>query len=461
MSDIIRFLEVLDRATQSGPFCEKKDWDRLIMNKIKENLKEHGLENTYTKEVLVNTDLGLADEFWKAGVDLALDVGMLCTNTERVIKFTASELKQALKSAPSEVVLGKGRDKVTFRNRLPEAAIPTITELGPFDVAVDEEIFLATLMASWQYPCVDVAGPGSTPLTIYGRDLRGASPFEVINAKYEADMHREAVRRIGRPGMPTTGASNTDTTGVGVISTYDPQCETNWSLPPSELMTNFDLLNKSAHFINSGGLSHGVAHYGMLGGLPGGPEGSVISANASMLLVTAVHQPTRGMYNVFDLRGPPYGGSSRESLWANSVSVQAQSRNSAAIIGHPINPTAGPCTDMLLYEVAAQSIEHAVSGDSFILGVRPRMGRYSNYLGALENCFAGEVIKASSKLKLTEANEIVDKIFTKYGKNLNKAPEGKMFKECVNVKTLQPSKEWLDIYKSVWKDIENLGLSAS
>lgn len=458
MANVSRFLKVLDRATQDGPLCKKKEWDRVIMSKVPEKLKEHGLEKTYDPEVLVNTDLSLADSFWEAGFDLALDVGMLCMDTERVIKFTEEELKQAIKDAPSEFILGEGKDQVTFRNRSPEVTTPPVSEFGPFCTACDEEIYLPTLMASWQYPSVDTAGPGSTPLTIYGRELRGGSPFEVIAGRYEADMQREAVRKIGRPGMPTCDAGSTDVTGIGTISTYDPKLNSIASLPPSELMTAFNLLNKSAHFINSVGVSHSTAYYGMMGGLPGGPEGSAVSATAAMFLIIAVHQVTKGAYAVFDLRGPPFGGSSRESLWANSVTAQAQSRNSSAIIGHVINPIAGPCTDMLLHEVAAQGIEHTVSGVSYMIGVRPRMGRYPNFIGALECGFAGEIAKASPKLKLTDANEIVKKIFSKYGDKLSKAPEGKTFTECVNVKTLEASKEWTEIYRKVKDDLSDLGV---
>ena len=43
---MIPFIEVLDRA-HTGPMCEVKDWDiKVIPAKVKEKLKEYGLENT-------------------------------------------------------------------------------------------------------------------------------------------------------------------------------------------------------------------------------------------------------------------------------------------------------------------------------------------------------------------------------------------------------------------------------
>jgi len=86
-------LDVLDRA-HTGPVCSVKDWDtKVIPGKVSEKLSEHGLKGTCTPENPINTEDSLADEFWHAGFELAVDVGMLCLDTERVIKFTEEELK--------------------------------------------------------------------------------------------------------------------------------------------------------------------------------------------------------------------------------------------------------------------------------------------------------------------------------------------------------------------------------
>ena len=117
---MIPFIEVLDRA-HSGPVCEPKDWDvRVIPGKVREKLKEHGLEGTCNRENPVNTDDGLADKYWEAGFELAVDLGMICLDTRRVIKFTEEELKDVIREAPREFVLGKGEDRVTIKKRVLE-----------------------------------------------------------------------------------------------------------------------------------------------------------------------------------------------------------------------------------------------------------------------------------------------------------------------------------------------------
>ena len=39
-------------------------------------------------------------------MDVAAEVGMLCLDTQRVIKFTSGELKAGMDAAPSEFMLG-------------------------------------------------------------------------------------------------------------------------------------------------------------------------------------------------------------------------------------------------------------------------------------------------------------------------------------------------------------------
>ena len=112
---MIPLIEVLNRA-QTGPVCELKEWDiKIISTKVREKLKEYGLEGTCDPQNPINTDDSLADGFWRAGFDLAADIGMLCLDTKRIIKFTVEEIKDAIKSAPSEISVGNGKDKKSIK----------------------------------------------------------------------------------------------------------------------------------------------------------------------------------------------------------------------------------------------------------------------------------------------------------------------------------------------------------
>src|SRR4030067_111571 len=119
-------LEILDRA-HTGPVCTVHDWDcKVIPREVSSRLKEHGLDKTFAPDNPINTDDGLADEFYKAGFELATRVGMLCIDTERVVRITEEELKEALGNAPNELTIGEGQDKVVMRHRRPEDPYPPI-----------------------------------------------------------------------------------------------------------------------------------------------------------------------------------------------------------------------------------------------------------------------------------------------------------------------------------------------
>ena len=83
---IQHILEILNRA-HHGPMCTEKEWNtRVIPTNVSKKLKEHGLQQTFNPENPVNIDDTLADRFYKAAFELAVEMGFLCLDTERVVK---------------------------------------------------------------------------------------------------------------------------------------------------------------------------------------------------------------------------------------------------------------------------------------------------------------------------------------------------------------------------------------
>ena len=96
----ISFLDVLDRAHE-GPYCAEHDWDvKVIPGTAKRVLKKYELQGTCDCENPINCDDSLADRFWEAGLEMAVDVGMICTSTERVIKFSREEILHGIEETP-------------------------------------------------------------------------------------------------------------------------------------------------------------------------------------------------------------------------------------------------------------------------------------------------------------------------------------------------------------------------
>lgn len=135
----LTLLDVLEK-TQEGPICKVKDWDfKIVPSKTASILKEHGLENVYDPSIPISSDDGLADDFWGAGFQLALELGMFCPETERIVKFTEEELKPGLENRPSELELGYGKDRIKIVKRRPDDKRPITAAMSALGLVVSEE----------------------------------------------------------------------------------------------------------------------------------------------------------------------------------------------------------------------------------------------------------------------------------------------------------------------------------
>ncbi|MBN2437780.1 MAG: monomethylamine:corrinoid methyltransferase [Deltaproteobacteria bacterium] len=451
-------LEVLDRA-HNGPVCAVKDWDsKVIPSAIAKQLKAHNLLRTCNPQEPVNTDDALADRFFKAGFDLALELGMLCIDTERRILMSAQELWDILHKIPPELVLGEGRDRVIMYPRKPEDPRKPLFK-SPLGITVSEDLWVVVMQGIVENREIDVLQGGSLE-TVFGHEVRSQTPYETLVGYLNARLTNEALWRAGRPGMPVTGVISSVTAfgqlgGFGVPGGLSSKKDIVIVLGPSELKTSYHCLHKVVHAVNCGApvYSSGLP---MIGGYAGGPEGVVLVAIAYSLLHYFVHQATYGGCSPYDLRY--MGNTGRHAQWVLSTFLQALSRNSPVLKNTSLNVTAGPGTKMLLYESMVTAMTLSVSGVSIGLGPRSAAGKYQNHLSPLECKWSAEVIKACAGMTRAEANEIAKKVIPKYEERLPNPPKGYPFQECYDIKTLTPKEEWHAIYREVKAEAIELGI---
>ena len=453
-----QLLEVLDK-TLTGKPANKREWDyKIVPQTIMKTLRDYKLLKTFDPENPVNTDESLADEFWEAGFALALELGMFCPETGRIVKFTEEELKEGLERAPKQVYLGIGKDKILLKHRRPEDPTPPAAAMSALGLIVSEELYIPICQSIAQYRVVDIL-LGCTFEKILGRSVRARTPYETLAGFYEAQAIREALRRAGRPGMPVYGVEGAPTEygvfGGFIWGGFEPERTIAICLLPEPLVLSYRILHRVAVAVTVGAPLE-AGHLFTIGGYAGPPEGAALGAVAGHILQAASMQPTVDESSIID--GRYFGNGGREALWALSVANQAKSRNSHVMIHEGTAQVAGPGTDMILYESAAIAMTLVASGAAVIMGTRPAACRYPNYCSGLENKFCAEVVKASAGLKLEKANEIVKELVPKYEGKLKRPPKGKSFTELTDLKTLQPVKEWVEIYERVWRELEDLGL---
>jgi hypothetical protein len=100
-----------------------------------------------------------------------------------------------------------------------------------------------------------------------------------------------------------------------------------------------------------------------------------------------------------------------------------------------------------------------VSGGSRILGPRSATGSITGHFSGLEARFTGELLRAASKLNRQQAEEIVQKAYQKYEGDLTTQPYGQHFKDVYDLTTIQPTDEWLAVYREVKNEAAGWGLS--
>lgn len=148
----------------------------------------------------------------------------------------------------------------------------------------------------------------------------------------------------------------------------------------------------------------------------------------------------------------------RETLQIAGHAAAALDLNTDLLIANQYYPIAGPCTEMCLLETAAQSITDTASGRELVSGSASAKGVALDYTTGMEARIMGEAAKATAGMKVDEVNKILEKLVSGYEKNYAKAPKGKSFQECYNVKTVTPTDEYIKVYDKAVKTLQGLGL---
>ncbi len=453
-------LDVMERAFTGKP-CTERDYDlNIFSKKLKEIVKEYDIK--YDPDNPVPSDNSVADDVFNAGFDFFCEVGSYFQDTGRVIKFSEDEIKKAIKSAPSEIILGEGTDAKKFISRKPESNVPPWCFIGAGGAPISSDEYLLKLVEA--YGSIPLANSITIPslTSVSGSRIRPGTPLEMLGAIRNIVLAREALRRAGRPGLPIMNSLPTAQSSVGLISALHPEYglrKTDGYLVAiiAELKTNFDLLNKVC-MLQTLGYGNGICGESgpVFGGFSGGAEGTVVTTIASHLMGLLLYNATWHLTFPIHLRYT--SNSNPELLWVTSVYAQAISRNTHLLSAHLNYTAAGPGTKMCFREIAAQRLAAVSSGVS-IESVGIGKAKHEDYLTPIEPRFAAEVANAAAGMKREDANEIVKELLSSYLKHIPSPPLGYKYQECHDTKTGKPLDKCLKVYNDAKKELENLGLN--
>jgi len=454
---VITYMDVL-KEIHSGPIVSERDFDlKIFAPNLQEVLKAHDLK--FDPKNPVPADDGLADDVWDAAKVFYSDVGTYCLDTERLVKFDENDVSLTLRTAPSEFTFGEGKERRTLTQRKPEVGTPPWCFLGAGGAAVSSEANLLSLVQDYAtIPEINsLTSPGLT--SVDGVRIAGGSPLEIYGAIRAVGLARQALTRAGKPGLPIMNCISTASSAIATIAASQPQ----FGLRPSdgwlcgtiaEMKVDYGVLSKGAYLL-SWGANVGSETAPVLGGYAGGPEGTALVNTAYNIMGTVIQKASYQLSFPVHLR---FGcNTDRHSLWSISLSGQAISRNSALPVFMLGYLASGPMTDMVLYETAAWVIAAVASG-AHVEAEGVCKATHIDHFTPMEPRFAGEVAHAATGIKRDFANELVNRLLSKYEEKIKNPPIGMTYQECYDTKTGEPRQDYLQLYSRIKKELEDLGL---
>ncbi|ABL78609.1 monomethylamine:corrinoid methyltransferase [Thermofilum pendens] len=433
---------LVELRARKGEYVEQKRFDlERVSRRVAELEKEYGVSFDPSSPA---PSEDLAKPVFEAGFTLAVETGLYVVDESRVARFTEEEVREALRNAPRELRVGRGKDERVLRARGPGDRVFVFGGLAGTPVPL--EFFEASAASYAAVPRVDALDHGSIQ-AVAGEAVRGYAPSEALAGIEEAEGVRRALRAVGRPGMHVLGAeSSVSSVGslsalsLGLLGEGDAQL-----LPVlNELKTDYGQLTK-AYVGLARGLIGAALVDPVVGGYARGPAGSAIVSVAETLLALVAYEA--GYFLVHPVHILRKATSTLECMWVESV-VGLANRYMGLPVVADIWPANGGGTREYLYEAAANTFVAVASGLN-VLGPVPANGTQPNG-GGFESWFVASLadLVAEKKVSVGAAWSAALELYEKYADKLSSPNPGKPFWELYDLKSLKPSAEW---EKTVWE----------
>jgi len=311
-----------------------------------------------------------------------------------------------------------------MRHRGVEDPRPAVMHSGPTGTPASERCHPLILLSCAQEPLVDCLGAGSVS-TYLGEQILPGTPLEILGARRDAAVAREAVRMAGRPGMHINDVA-VPLTCAGKMSAFDPEAGLRRSdailvAQMVELKTNFDQLSRVAHLYNLGAITVDLMTP-LIGGIGGGAEGTAVVSVADHLLGAVLYDADYHMFSHTHIRF--VNNTDPMGLWCQAVVGQALARNTGMITLNDIYTVSGPGTKELLYECAAGAVVGTVSGFN-MQGAGTTGGFNRDHTTGLEARFIAEVSRAALGLSRQAASALAGELLHRYEASLARPPHHK------------------------------------
>jgi len=451
------YLEILERSN-TGEYITEENWDlEKVAATARRLVKKYALH--WDRNQVVSDDPSLADAVYQAGYEMALELGVYCRSTERIIPLTQAEIDAGITNTPQTLVMGEGKDARTLYARKLGDERPPLFFGGPPGNPIPQHLLLPNVISYVQEPLIDLATCG-TLTEVNGFAVRTGHPMEIVATRLESQIVHAALDKVGRPGMGVLGAQSS-VSELGNLAATQPRYLRRCDSHLVPLLNELKIDNRNfSRVVNS--LDYGMINASLacviVGGLGGGAPGSAVVTVASFLVANVICRA--GYHLLHPIHVRHVATSTRDVLWVTGIVGQAFASNAPSIIVADIYPKSGTGTIELLYETAANAIVNSVTA-SHLEGCGSADGALPNCSG-LEARLMAEVALAAhrSKMTLSEANQWVLKLLPLYEHvfTLEEGNPGLPFDQVYDLSSIQPRDSWLKLYDQVKSELKTMGL---
>ncbi len=381
--------------------------------------------------------------------------GMSCLEV-----VAAQEILVALQQAPSEIIVGEGKDTRVLRQKKVEGR-ESLNHCPGLVAPFSEDMALLVVKNYAEIPTADFLG-GFNFAVVDGREIFGL-PLETYASRREAAWMREGVRRAGRPGMAIMHYP-ISTRAAPLIAPIDPDFGLRRTdgimltvLPDVKIEQN--VLTAAMVYDNYGSWIMNNTD-GIMGGFCGGASGAIIEAIAKTIAGWIAYRAALAITSIYDMRG---AGSRKmeigpEKFWADSVVFQALNTHTNTICFGDLGGKSGPGTETHLMEVGINAIRRAVNGGSLLVP-RQHRARINASETPLESEFTAQVASATIKAGITreEVNRVIARLAeTIDGREVEDGPDD--IRKCYDLVHHRPKPEYEEIYCKVKKEFTEAGI---
>ncbi len=448
---MIPIMEFQERSLK-GPVMKGTQFDLAFAKKVRELVGKYEIK--YDPDELIVDDK-TADAVFEAGVELLADVGLYHLDTQRVIRFSAEEIKEiagAYRESPPRQVFGRGEDQLTVEYRTSDDKRPPILA-GGAPGSIGEEWFEPYIQSFVQEETNRAMGIAGGITAVGGVTPKAGTLSEVYCGLWECRKLLEVLERTGRPGMHlgllctvSTVGGTMACVGPGLREAHNTQIGIH--IVPEQKIDWTRLL--LAQFCQERGITPWTSCMSMVGALCRDAAEASIGLVANLLGQLGYGHGTMSSLFSNHLDGR---WADAETQWAFSGAARASERNIRV-------PIAGVCggmeqvwrTEAGMYQAAAMAVSNTASGFSYAW--------IAGHSG-LEARLVGEILNAVAGMDRGKANELLKAILEVTARKVKETSGPRAFPDAYDLETVEPKPALTADYERVRENLAKLGIPFS